>query len=125
MRKHRKDEQEFLENIDRLIAGEEVSISDDADDDLRASIEFSRRLSGIHSGPSSEFKERLKSRLLMKLTEQEVAARQKVEKNRFWDILGKLIPQSPVWRTATVTAVMLIAVVSVLWRTGLFTGTQV
>ena len=124
MRKHRKDEQEFLENIDRLIAGEEVSISDDADDDLRTSIEFSRRLSDIHSGPSVEFKEQLKSRLLMKLTEQEVAARQKTEQNWFWNALGKLIPQSPVWRTATITAVMLIAVVSVLWRTGLLTGSQ-
>ena len=124
MRKHRKDEQEFLENIDRLIAGEEVGISDDADEDLRATIEFSRRLSDIHSGPSPEFKNGLKARLLMKLTEQDVAARQKTENNRLWDILGNLIPQSPVWRTATVTVVMVIAVVSVLWRTGMFTGTQ-
>jgi len=50
VRKHRKDEQEFLENIDRLIAGEEVSISDDADDDLRTSIEFSRSLSSSAAG---------------------------------------------------------------------------
>jgi len=124
VRKHRKDEQEFFENIDRMMAGEDISIGNDADDDVRATIEFSRKLTDMHTGPSTEFKEQLKSRLLMKLTGQDVAARQKIERNWFRDILDKLVPQSPVWRTATVTVVMLVAVVSVLWRTGLFTGTE-
>ena len=122
MPRHKREEQDFLENIERLIAGEEVSIGEDADEDLRTTIEFSRTLSDLHTGPSVEFKDRLKSRLLMKLTEQEVAAGQRVEKNWFRDILDRLVPQSPVWRTATVTLVMIVAVVTVMWRTGMFTG---
>ena len=122
MPRHKREEQDFLENIERLIAGEEVSIGEDADEDLRTTIEFSRTLSDLHTGPSVEFKDKLKSRLLLKLTEQEVAARQRVEKNWFRDILDRLVPQSPVWRTATVTLVMIVAVVTVMWRTGMFTG---
>ena len=122
MPRHKREEQDFLENIERLIAGEEVSIGEDADEDLRTTIEFSRRLSDLHTGPSVEFKDKLKSRLLMKLTEQEVAARQRVEKNWFRDILDRLVPQSPVWRTATISLVMIVAVVTVMWRTGMFTG---
>ena len=122
MPRHKREEQDFLENIERLIAGEEVSIGEDADEDLRTAIEFSRTLSDLHTGPSVEFKDRLKSRLLMKLTEQEVAARQRVEKNWFRDILDRLVPQSPVWRTATISLVMIVAVVTVMWRTGMFTG---
>jgi hypothetical protein len=122
MPRRKREEQEFLENIERLIAGEEVSIGEGADEDLRTTIEFSRKLSDLHTGPSVEFKDRLKSRLLLKLTEQEVAARQRAEKNWFRDILDRLVPQSPVWRTAAVTLVMIVAVVTVMWRTGVFTG---
>ncbi len=122
MPRHKREEQDFLENIERLIAGEEASIGEDADEDLRTAIEFSRRLSDLHTGPSVEFKDKLKSRLLMKLTEQENAARQRVEKNWFRDILDRLVPESPVWRTAAVTLVMIFAVVTVMWRTGMFTG---
>ncbi len=122
MPRRKREEQEFLENIERLIAGEEVSIGEDADEDLRTTIEFSRRLSDLHAGPSVEFKDQLKSRLLLKLTAQEVIARQRAEKNWFRDILDRLVPQSPVWRTAAVTLVMIGAVVTVMWRTGVFTG---
>ena len=122
MPRRKREEQDFLENIERLIAGEGVSIGEDTDEDLRTAIEFSRRLSDLHTGPSVEFKDKLKSRLLLKLTEQEVAARQRVEKNWFRDILDRLVPQSPVWRTAAVSLVMIIAVVTVMWRTGMFTG---
>lgn len=122
MPRRKREEQEFLDNIERLIAGEEVSIGGDADEDLRTTIEFSRRLSDLHTGPSVEFKDKLKSRLLLKLTEQEVAARQRAEKNWLRDILDRLVPQSPVWRTAAVTLVMIVAGVTVMWRTGVFTG---
>jgi len=122
MSRRKRGEQEFLENIERLIAGEEVSIGEDADEDLRTTIEFSRKLSDLHTGPSVEFKDQLKSRLLLKLTEKVVAARQRAEKNWFRDILDRLVPQSPVWRTAAVTLVMIVAVVTVMWRTGVFTG---
>lgn len=122
MPRRKREEQEFLENIERLIAGEEVRIGKDADEELRTTIEFSRTLSDLHTGPSVEFKDQLKSRLLMKLTEQEVAARQRVEQNWFRDILDRLVPQSTVWRTTAVTLVMIVAVVTVMWRTGMFTG---
>jgi hypothetical protein len=48
--------------------------------------------------------------------------RQKVTGNWFWDALAKLVPQSPVWRTAAATLVMVVAVVTVMWSAGMFTG---
>jgi len=122
MRSRKKEEREFLESIDRLVAGEEARLGEDADEDLRSAVEFSRRLADLYPGPSPEFSERLKSRLLLKLTEQEIAARQKATTGRFWEALSRLVPRSPVWRTAAVTMVMLIAVVTVVWRAGMFTG---
>ena len=129
MRRGKREEQEFLDSIDRLIAGEEVSLDEGADEGLikgvdeglRSAVEFSRRLSDFYPGPTAEFQEQLKSRLLLKLTEQEVAARQRAGTGRFWEFLDRLVPQSPVWRTAAVTLVMVVAVVTVMWRTGMFT----
>ena len=135
MRRRKREEQEFLESVDRLLAGEEVNLDEGADEGLikgadeglikgideglRSAVEFSRRLSDLYPGPTPEFRERLKSRLLMKLTEQEVAAGQRAGTSRFWDFLDRLVPRSPVWRTAAVTMIMVVAVVTVVWRTGM------
>ena len=122
MPKRKREEQEFLKNIERLVAGEEISISEDAGEDFRTAMEFSRRLPDLYAGPSPEFKERLKGRLLVKLAQQDAATRERATTHRFWDFLARVMPQSPVWRTATVTLVVLVAVVTVLWRTGMFVG---
>ena len=123
MRKRRDEERKFSENLDRLLAGKEVEPGEDMSEDYQTAVNFAQKLTEFRAEPSSEFKAQLKQRLLLELTKQEVAAREKVKGNWFWEGLGRLVPQSPVWRTAAATLVVVIVVAGVLWRTGMFTPT--
>jgi len=122
MGKEADREREFSDNIDRLLAGEEVTAGKEMDEDYQTAIDFSKKLIESRVEPSPHFKAQLKQRLLLKLAQQEAeAARQKERAISFWEFLRNLVPQSPVWRTATVTIVVIIVAMGVLWRTGVFT----
>jgi hypothetical protein len=123
MDKERNEEQEFLKDVDQFLNGEEVTPDESASEDTRSAIEFARKLTEFRAEPSPEFQERLKSKLLRKLTEREVAAREKTRAIWLHDFVDKLIPQSPVWRTAVVTVAIVMVATGVMWRTGLFTPT--
>jgi len=126
MGKEANEEKEFSKNLDRLLTGEEVTGGDDVSQDYRTAINFAQKLIELRDEPSSRFKDQLKQRLLLQLTRQEVeAARQKEKAFSFWEFLGNLIPQSPVWRTAAATLVVVLVVAGVLWKTGMFTRTPV
>ena len=126
MRKGSNEEKQFIENIDRLLSGEEVEGVEDKSEDYRTAINFAKKLAQLRTGPSSDFKDRLKQRLLLQLTRQEVeTAREKERGISFWEFLKNLVPQSPVWRTATVTFAVVLVTVGVLWRTGMFTQAPV
>ncbi len=117
-----QQEQEFLRRVAAMVGGDEVG-GEDVSDDLRGMVEFARKLVDLHEGPTPEFSQRLKSRLLIKLTEQDELARARTERGWFSRLLASLVPASPVWRSAAVSLVLVVAVVTVLWRTGMFTGT--
>jgi hypothetical protein len=121
MGKETGDEKQFSEKIDRLLAGEEVETGEDINEDYRTAINFARKLVGSRIDPSPEFKDQLKQRLLLELTKQEVEARQKEKVNWFREGLTRLVPQSPVWRSAAAMLVVMLVAVGVLWRTGVFT----
>ena len=123
MDKERNEEQEFLRDVDRFLNGEEVTPDEDVSEDTRSAIEFARKLTEMRADPSPEFQESLKSKLLRKLTEREVAAREKVGANWLRDFIDRLMPQSPVWRTAVVTVAILMVATGGMWRTGMFTPT--
>ncbi len=123
MAKRKNEELEFQRDMDRLLAGEEVILGADAGEDYRTAIEFARKLTELREEPSPEFREKLKARLLMRLTEQEVASRQEAKTGWLRGLLDTLVPQTPVWRTAVITGVVLIATVGVMWRSGIFTQT--
>ena len=126
MGKEANEEKEFSKNLDRLLTGEEVTGGEDVSQDYRTAINFAQKLIELRDEPSSRFKDQLKQRLLLQLTRQEVeAARQKEKAFSFWEFLGSLIPQNPVWRTAAATLVVVLVVAGVLWRTGMFTRTPV
>ena len=122
MTRGKNEEREFLKRVDAMLAGQEIAAGEDivdADvgDDLRGTVEFARKLADLQEGPTLEFSQRLKSRLLIKLTEQDEAARSE----RSW--FSRVLWGSPVWRSAAVSLALVVAVVTVLWRTGMFTGT--
>ena len=123
MDKERNEEQEFLKDVDQFLNGEEVTPDESTSEDERSAIEFARKLKELRAEPTPEFQERLKSKLLRKLTEREAAAREKVGANWLRNFTSSLIPQSPVWRTAVVTVAIVLVATGVMWRTGLFTTT--
>ena len=123
MGKEKNEEQEFLRYVDRFLNGEDVSPGEDASEETRSTTEFAKKLIELRADPSPEFQERLKSQLLRKLTEKEFAARERAKSGWFTGFLDRLIPQSPVWRTAVVTVAIVVAAAGVMWRTGLFTTT--
>ena len=119
MDKESNEEKQFSEDVDRLLAGQEVEGG--KDEDYRAVINFAKKLTEFHADPSPHFKARLKERLLLELAKQEAAARQKTKGNWFWEGLKNLLPREAVWRNATATAVLMLVAVGVLWGTGVFT----
>lgn len=121
MGKESDEGKQFSEYLDRLLAGEDIEAGEDADEDYRTAINFAKKLTEFHADPSPHFKAKLKERLLLELAKQEAASHQKERVNWFWEGLRNLIPQSAVWRTATVTVVLMLMVVGSLWGTGVFT----
>jgi len=110
-------EKEFSENVDRILAGEEVQVSAAVSDDIHTALDFARKLVGLRDVPSYSFQARLKERLLQKLSEEEV----QVEAKRNWILEGlrRLVPQTMVWRAVTTTAlVIILAAVGVFWYIG-------
>jgi hypothetical protein len=60
----------FAQDIDRILAGEEVQASEAASDDYRTTLEFARKLAGLRYAPSPSFQAQLKARLLQRLSEE-------------------------------------------------------
>ena len=116
MGKRTNEERDFAENIDRLLAGEEPADTKGLSEDHRTALNFARKLTESRVDPSPTFQAQLKERLLSRLAQEEAKTA-----FSFWEFLRNLVPQSPAWRTATVTIVMVLIAVSVLWRTGMFT----
>jgi len=125
MDKRTKEEREFAESIDRLLTDEEVTASEEMNEDYRTAVNFARKLTEFRANPSPQFKDQLKQRLLLKLTQQEVVARQEEEAKSFWEFLRNLVPQNPAWRTAVATLVVVLVAAGVLWRVGMFTQAPV
>lgn len=121
MGKESNEEKRFSEDVERLLAGQEAEGGKDADKDYQTAINFAKKLTESRAHPSPAFKAQLKERLLLRLTQQEAEARQKTRGNWLWEGLRNLIPQSAVWRTATVTVVLMLMVVGSLWGTEVFT----
>jgi hypothetical protein len=119
MGKESNEEKQFSEDVDRLLAGQEVEGGKDKD--YQTAINFAKKLTEFHADPSPHFKARLKARLLLELAKQEAAARQKAKGNWFWEGLKNLLPREAVWRNAMATAVLMLVAVGVLWGTGVFT----
>ncbi len=103
-----EEERLFSENVDRLLAGEEMKTGTEMENDLLTALDFARKITDLRTAPSPRFQAYLKARLLQKMTEREAESRQ----GWFW----KLIPREPVWQALAVLAIMVV-VGSVLWGT--------
>ncbi len=71
------EEKEFSENIDRLLADQEVEVGEDVSEDLKTAIQFAQKLEELRDESSPAFKDQLRRRLLLELAEEEAAAERK------------------------------------------------
>lgn len=118
----RKDvDKEFSEDIDRVLAGEEVKLGAKASDDYRAAIDFAQRLIRLRPTPSAFFEVKLRERLLQRLSEQETKAPARAKESWLWEGLRRLVPRQLVWRAVTATLLVAIVASGVFWQMGGFT----
>ena len=109
-------EKEFSENIDRMLAGEEIKVSAGMDDDCRTALDFTQELARLCAVPSPFFKAELKEKLLQKLSEEE--SRAEAKRGRFWESLRRLVPRQPVWQALTALLVVVVVAGGITWGMG-------
>ncbi|MBC8274301.1 MAG: anti-sigma factor [Chloroflexi bacterium] len=119
MKKGKYTEKQFIEYLDKLLAGEEISLGDDVSDEVRSALELAKKMLAYRDEPSPDFRASLRDRLLRKLAEEEAAATSPARGEERRDWTAKLFPQSLVWRAATSAAlVVLLVVIGAVWYTG-------
>ncbi len=78
MGRERDIAKKFTENLDRILAGEEIKADPAMDAELRAALDFARKMAALRTAPSAPYQARLKAALLQKLDEQEALAQEAV-----------------------------------------------
>ena len=56
MEKDRSTQEQFINYLDRLLAGEEVTPGDEVDDEMRSALEFARTMLASRDEPSFAFR---------------------------------------------------------------------
>jgi len=116
MKKESEEAKLFSEQLDRLLAGEEIKTGGEMNDDIRQALNFAGEIKAMRSEPSPQYQALLKNKLLARIHAGEAEPEQKLS----W--LDKFVRQ-PVWRT--VTAVVVIAIISgIIWAAGFFKAPQ-
>ena len=93
----------FSEQLDRLLAGEDLKADAEIGDDMRAALDFARKMITVTPKPSPSFEGQLKTRLLHKLDETREETRRE---ERGW--LWRLVPRQPVWRAVAVSLLVIV-----------------
>ena len=106
-------EKKFTEYLDRILAGEEIQADPAMDEELRAALDFARKMTALRTSPSAQYRARLKASLLQKLGEREAQRRE--GQGSFWNVFRS----HPVWQGAA-AALFVIILVSIIWRAGYF-----
>ncbi|MBM4446296.1 MAG: hypothetical protein FJ023_02955 [Chloroflexi bacterium] len=118
MKKAKYTEKQFIEYLDKLLAGEEISLGDDVSDDLRSALELARKMLAYRDEPSADFRADLRDRLLHKIAEAEAAATP-AKRQGFREWTANLFPQRPALIAVTSTVlVVLLIFVGTVWYTG-------
>jgi hypothetical protein len=113
MKKDKSTEKQFLEYLDRLLAGEEITLGDEVSDEARSALEHARKMLAFREEPSASFRADLRGRLLRQI------AQKQAEREGFQEKLANLFPQRTVMIAVTGTALMvLLAFIGVVWYSG-------
>lgn len=114
MSREQERDKKLLENLDRILAGEETKTDETADSDTRATLEFAQKMASIRSEPSPAFKAHLRATLVEKMYEEGARANQGAGLGWLWRLT-----RQPVWQALSVF-VIIVAVSAVLWGMGIF-----
>lgn len=114
MKKDKSTEKQFIEYLDRLLAGEEITVGDDVSDEVRSALEHARKMLAFREEPSAEFRADLRNKLLRQVVQKQAAPRE-VARER----APGPFPLRPVLVAVTSTVlVVLLAFVGVVWFAG-------
>jgi len=123
MKKDKSTEKQFLEYLDRLLAGEEISLGDEVSDDLRSALEHARKMLAFREETSAAFRADLRDKLLRQIAEKQPATYPSTEREGFWERVANLFPQRAIMIAVTSTAlVVLLAFIGVVWYSGRYSG---
>ena len=102
-------DRELLENLEKVLAGEENQIPETLDDDTKSTLDIARKMASMREPPSEEFSKNLKAQLIHRLAEQERKERSRNQTFLFWEI-----PRRTMWQGTIAAAMALIIVVIIL-----------
>jgi anti-sigma-K factor RskA len=104
----------LLENLDRIVSGEQLKDESELDKDTRAALELSREMTSWSKSPSKEFKSQLKARITHQLAQQNKQEAIESGGSEFWDLLHRHRWQFTI---AAVIAAIIVAIITliVLW----------
>jgi hypothetical protein len=123
MKKDKSTEKQFLEYLDKLLAGEEISLGDEVSDDLRSALEHARKMLAFREEPSPAFRAELRDKLLRQIAEKQAATYPTAEREGFWERVANLFPQRAIMIAVTSTAlVVLLAFIGTVWYSGRYGG---
>jgi hypothetical protein len=123
MKKDKSTEKQFLEYLDKLLAGEEITVGDELSDDLRSALEHARKMLAFREEPSAAFRADLRDRLLRQIAGKQAATYPAARREGFRERVANLFPSRPVLVAVTSTVlVVLLAFVGVVWYSGRYGG---
>jgi len=109
MNKDKANEKQFIEYLDRLLAGEDITLGADVSPEVRSALEHARKMLAFREEPSPAFRAELRNKLLGQLVEKQAAQREAV----------RAFPLRPVLvGLASTVAVVLLAFVGVVFFGG-------
>lgn len=100
----------FAEELDRLLAGEEIKPAPEAGEDVSAALIFSQQIIEITPEPNPRFESLLQAKLLSELAQAEAK-----DNKWYW----KIMPRQPVWQAVTAT-VSVVVIGLIVWLSGIF-----
>jgi hypothetical protein len=112
MDKQKDIEKKFAQYIDRIMAGESIQLDPSMDAEMRADLDFLKKVRSLGQTPTAQFEARLRAYLLAKLEAQQ--AQQPKEGWSFFRIF-----RQPAWQAA-IAVMLVILVISIVWRQGVF-----
>jgi acylphosphatase len=125
MKEDNSAEKKFLEYLDRLLAGEEITPGDDVSNDMRSALEHARKMLEFREEPSEAFRAELRDKLLRQVAEKQ-APRPAAEPQSAWERMGSMFTALPALIAVAGSAVVVLLIfVGIVWFSGHHAGAPV